>query len=197
MIEFNEKEMISAIVSGNKDAEKRFIEYYFHKVKLIVDVRMRNREDKQEIVNDILVAAIVKIRDGNYIVSETSDLTKYVHGIARNVINQYYKDHYSRAEKESKVEITIKDSLNSGDFGVLTYEEAEQIELKQKIWENSISKLKPKYRKVIYLKYYENLSIGEIGDIMKISNQKVSDYLKYSKQLLNRDLRKKIKKYFP
>jgi len=191
MIIENEKELLAAIIQGNQNAEKEFIDSYYRKIKLIVDVRMRNREDKQEIVNDILVAAIIKIRERKYIYDENSSLTKYVHGIAKNIINQYYRDYYHRTEKEDQVEQMISDKHNLMDYGKLYYEEQEEIENRKKMWARSISKLKLKYRKVIYLRYFENLSIGKISELMEITPQMVSDYLKYSKQLLMKDLKRR------
>jgi RNA polymerase sigma-70 factor (ECF subfamily) len=191
MAGIKEKELVTAIVNGNQDAEKTFVEYYFKKIKLIVDVRLRNREDKQEIIDDILIAAIIKIREQKYIAGENSSLTKYVHGIARNIINQYYKDFYSRTDKEIRVEQVIYENLEKKDYGKIIYEEQEELEYKKKIWAEAISKLKQKYRKVIYLRFYENMSIGEISEIMEISPQKVSDYIKYSKILLFKEMTKK------
>ena len=187
----NEKELVAAIIHGDQKAEKEFVDSFYRKIKLIVDVRMRNREDKQEIINDILVAAIIKIREQKYIISENSSLTKYVHGIARNVINQYYKDYYYRTEREDQLKQIVSEMHELTAYGKLDYEEEEELEHKKRIWAKSISKLKLKYKKVIYLRYYENLSISEISRIMKISSPKVSDYLKYSKQLLMKDLKRK------
>lgn len=40
----NEKELAAAIIYGTQNADKEFVDYYFGKIKLIVDVRMRNKE---------------------------------------------------------------------------------------------------------------------------------------------------------
>jgi RNA polymerase sigma factor (sigma-70 family) len=192
MPDLNEIELVTAIVEGDKAAEKVFVEFYFRKIKLIVDVRMRNREDKQEIIDDILIAALVKIREQKYISGENSSLTKYVHGIARNVINQYYKDYYSRTEKETQVEEMIFDKHKHSDYGKIIFEDKQEQEINQKIWAEAISNLKRKYREAIYLKFYKDLSIGEISEIMGIAPQKVSDYLKYAKVLLFKELAKKV-----
>jgi RNA polymerase sigma-70 factor (ECF subfamily) len=188
----NEKELVNSIILGDKNAEKQFVEYYYDKVKLIVDIRLWNREDRQEIVNDILVAAIIKIRAEKFIFSENSSLTKYVHGITRNTITQYYKDYYYRIDKERELEEKISQSSNPLDSREAEYEEKDDIEFNKRVWAESISKLKKKYRKVIYLKYYQDLSIGEISEIMDIPPQKVSDYLKYAKQLLLKAFKNKI-----
>jgi RNA polymerase sigma factor (sigma-70 family) len=191
MAEINEKELVTGIINGNEEAEKAFVEYYFTKIKLIVEVRIRNREDRQEIINDILMAAIINIREQKYMRTDKSSLTRYVHGIARNIINQYYKDFYGRAEKEAHVEQVVIERQKFKDYEQLKYEEKEESEQNRKIWSGAIAIMKPKYRKVIYLKFYENLSISKIAEIMDISNQKVSDYLKYSKKLLFNELRGK------
>ncbi len=191
MVGLKEKELVTEIINGNQDAEKAFVEHYFRKIKLIVEVRLRNREDRQEIIDDILIAAIIKIREQKYLSTDNSSLTKYVHGIARNIINQYYKDFYGRSEKETHVEQAVLDKQKVADYEGIKYEEKEEIDIKKKIWAGAIAKMKAKYRRVIYLKYYEDMSISEIAAVMDISNQKVSDYLKYSKKLLYNELRGK------
>ena len=187
----NEKELVTSIIRGDKKAEKKFVDSYYNKIKLIVDVRMRNREDKQEIVNDILIAAIIKIREQKYICGENSSLTKYVHGIARNIINQYYKDYYYKIDREDQLQQVVSEMHDLLDYGKFDYEEKEELANKRKRWTKSISKLKLKYKKVIYYKFYKNLSISEISEIMNIPPQKVSDYIKYSKHLLMKDIKRK------
>ena len=46
MTGLNEKELVIQIINGNQDAERTFVECYFRKIKLIVEVRLRNRDDR-------------------------------------------------------------------------------------------------------------------------------------------------------
>ena len=63
----------------------------------------------------------------------------------------------------------------------------EQSELHD-IWE-CIRKLKPKYRVVVYLFYYEGYVIKEIADILHISNTAVTTRLSRARQILVEELK--------
>lgn len=74
-------------------------------------------------------------------------------------------------------------------------EEAEEIlseqPVLQGIWE-SIRKLKPKYRIVVYLFYYEGYTVKEIADILHISGTAVTTRLSRARQVLEAELREEV-----
>ncbi len=74
-------------------------------------------------------------------------------------------------------------------------EEAEEIlseqPVLQGIWE-SIRKLKPKYRIVVYLFYYEGYTVKEIADILHISRTAVTTRLSRARQVLEAELREEV-----
>lgn len=74
-------------------------------------------------------------------------------------------------------------------------EEAEEILSEQPalqgIWE-SIRKLKPKYRIVMYLFYYEGYTVKEIADILHISGTAVTTRLSRARQVLEAELREEV-----
>lgn len=61
----------------------------------------------------------------------------------------------------------------------------------QGIWE-SIRKLKPKYRIVVYLFYYEGYTVKEIADILHISGTAVTTRLSRARQVLEAELREEV-----
>ncbi len=180
----NEKDLITRIHQNDSAAENEFVSVYYSKIRMIVSMRINDREDQKELINDILIAAIEKIRSGNYDLNRESTLSKYVFGITRNLITQYLKDYYKKRDRDER----LKHELLGNTLNVKTekfeFEKREEIEQNKKIWRNLIEQLKPKYREIIYSRYYKNLSVAEISKEMNLTPQKVSDYLKYSKQLL-------------
>ena len=74
-------------------------------------------------------------------------------------------------------------------------EEAEEIlseqPVLQGIWE-SIRKLKPKYRIVVYMFYYEGYTVKEIADILHISGTAVTTRLSRARQVLEAELREEV-----
>lgn len=74
----------------------------------------------------------------------------------------------------------------------------EEERLKEKIWIEQpelhdiwecIRKLKPKYRVVVYLFYYEGYVTKEIADILHISNTAVTTRLSRARQILVEELK--------
>ena len=185
----DEKGLIVKIRQNDTVAENYFHSVYSSKIRIIVSVRVNQFEDRQEIVNDILLAAINNIKDGKYDSNRDSNISKYIHGIAKNKITQYFRDYYREREREKILSEELRESSDEY-INQNVLEENEEFENRQKILRDSINKLKPKYRKVVYLRYYKNLSVAEISKMMNITSQKVSDYLKYSKQLLMQNTKK-------
>ena len=50
----------------------------------------------------------------------------------------------------------------------------------------AIKKLKPKYREVLYLYYYKDLSMEEVAEKLGISPRRVSERVNYSQKLLKK-----------
>ena len=71
---------------------------------------------------------------------------------------------------------------------------AEEYELERKetqdILRNLLKKLKLKYKEVLYLKYYEELSVNEISERIKLPPRRVSERLHYGVKLLRRECKK-------
>ena len=179
-----EKDLIKRIHQKDSVAEKEFVSSYYSKIKMIVIMRINDREDQKELINDILVAALLNLRNNNFDLERESGLSKYIYGITRNKITQYLKDYYKKRERDEIINEEILVSSINAKTEKFEFEKREETEQNKKIWRNLVEQLKPKYREVIYLRYYKNFSISEISEEMNLPPQKISDYLKYSKQLL-------------
>jgi RNA polymerase sigma-70 factor (ECF subfamily) len=77
----------------------------------------------------------------------------------------------------------------------LEEEQEEQLLFEQPVqhdvWEG-IRKLKPKYRIVVYLFYYEGYAIKEIADILHISGTAVTTRLSRARRLLEETLKEEV-----
>ncbi|MBN1302186.1 MAG: sigma-70 family RNA polymerase sigma factor [Melioribacteraceae bacterium] len=190
----SEKTLVQKIRNKDSAAESEIYHYYYPKVKMIIGTRISDGDDQKDIINDIMVAIIVNLRDGKFNPGNESTLGKYVNGIIRNRLTQYFKDIYQKRNKISNNPDGNIENLPDNEKFVHNMESNEEEEIKTDILRKIIENLKPKYRKVIILRYFENKSVSEISNEMELTDQKVSDYLKYSKQLISKEL-KKIKHY--
>jgi RNA polymerase sigma factor (sigma-70 family) len=195
----NEKELelISLIRKGNVLAESKLIKEYYPKINLIVAMRVKNQDDQMEVVNDILLGIIMKIRDGSFDETRGTPLSHYINGIISNNITQYFKEYYKEHDRVEKIGDHVAEKLESLKQFSTQIENVEDLGNKKAMWRDLIEQLRPKYKKVMYLRFYENKSVIEIGKQMRLSPQKVSDYIKYSKQLLLKEISgEKKTKYF-
>ncbi|MDE5697279.1 MAG: RNA polymerase sigma factor [Lachnospiraceae bacterium] len=69
----------------------------------------------------------------------------------------------------------------------LLFEQPEQ----KGVWE-CIQKLKPKYRIVVYLFYYEGYAVREIADILHISGTAVTTRLSRARRILEEELKEEV-----
>jgi RNA polymerase sigma-70 factor (ECF subfamily) len=61
-------------------------------------------------------------------------------------------------------------------------------ELSEKV-KKALGRLKPKYRDVLYLYYYQELSREEVASSLGISTRKVSELVNYALKLLRKELK--------
>jgi RNA polymerase sigma-70 factor (ECF subfamily) len=187
---YNQNDIVASIRNDDPAAEKELVNLFYRKVRMIVSLSVNDDEDRKELINDILIAVVLKIRSGSFDPERDSSLTNYVYGITRNIINQYLKKLYRRKDIDEQLRRELPENHIIRDIEKSEFEKNEERERNKKMLRKLIDGLKPKYRDVIYFRYYDNLSVAEISKKMDISPQKVSDYLKYAKQLLMQDLPK-------
>jgi RNA polymerase sigma-70 factor (ECF subfamily) len=180
----NQNDIVTSIRNNDPAAENELVKLYYRRIRMIVSLSVNDSEDRKEIINDILIAVILKIRNGSFDAEKESSLTSYVYGITRNSINQYLKKLYKKRHLDQKLRTELPENHIVSSVEKSEFEKNQESENNKKMIRKLINGLKPKYRNVIYFRYYDNLSVAEISKKMGIPPQKVSDYLKYAKQLL-------------
>ena len=90
----------------------------------------------------------------------------------------------------------MMNAVNIEDAVIVSEEEQEEQLLFEQpvqhdVWEG-IRKLKPKYRIVVYLFYYEGYAIKEIADILHISGTAVTTRLSRARRLLEETLKDEV-----
>jgi len=149
-----------------------------------VEIRVgRDNDQFDDIVHDTIVAIFESI-ERTYEIDKSASLGSYVYGITNNKIRDYYRD--SKKEAELYQDIAL-DSLISATNAEITLEREEF----QKQLKKEISKLKEKYRIVLYLRYYEGLTISQLSEKIKLPPKRVSERLHYALMLLKKNLQKK------
>ena len=126
----------------------------------------------EDVVNEIITNVIEKIRKGEF--RGESSIGTFIYTITSRRIIDYIR-------QKSKV-------LKHVPEPTLYPHPHEYIENKEKaeIMAKAIKKLKPKYREVLYLYYYKDLSREEVAQKLGIPPRRVSERVNYSQKLLKK-----------
>ncbi len=143
-----------------KDAEAFGILYntYIDRIYRFVYFKIGNKEEAEDATNDIF------LRTWNYLIGSpkkpVQSLSGLLYSIARNTVIDIYRERAKKQivamEKEEFEQIKSNENL------------LESLEIKQNTTqiEKHIRSLKQEYQEVIILHYIEELSIGEIAEML-------------------------------
>ncbi|MCX7973998.1 MAG: sigma-70 family RNA polymerase sigma factor [Candidatus Aminicenantes bacterium] len=134
----------------------------------------------EDIVQDVLTQVISKLQKGEF--REECSLGTFIYTITKRRIIDCIRQK-AKASSEKIEEIA---SLGGPEEDFLKKERAEIIS-------QTLFKLKPKFREILYLYYYKELSREEVAARLGLSVRQVSERLYYAQKILARSLRK----FFP
>lgn len=160
----------------NKDKELN-LEEIVTKYRLVVGFRVKkslgaSNPDWEDVVNEIILNVLEKIKKGEF--RGESSIGTFIYTITSRRIVDYIR-------QKSKV-------LRHAPEPKPLPTPHEQIENKERaeLIARAIKKLKPKYREILYLYYYRDLSREEVARKLGISARRVSERVNYSQKLLRK-----------
>lgn len=132
--------------------------------------------DWEDIVNEIMVNVIEKIESGKF--RGESTVGTFIYTITSRRIIDFIR-------QKSKV---LKYAPEPDPFPS-PYDQVENKE-KSLVIAEKIEKLKPKYKEILYLYYYKELSREEVAKRLNISPRRVSERVNYAQKLLKNMIKK-------
>jgi RNA polymerase sigma-70 factor (ECF subfamily) len=142
------------------------------RVKKSIGVQTPEWED---VVNEIMINVVEKLKKGEF--RGDSSIGTFIYTITSRRIIDFIR-------KKSKV---LKHAPEPNPY-LSPQEQAEKRERAQWIAE-AIEKLKPKYKEVLNLYYYQELSREEVAKKLRISPRRVSERVNYAQKLLRKVLK--------
>lgn len=128
--------------------------------------------DWEDVVNEIMVNVIEKLEAGQF--RGDSSIGTFIYTItSRRIVD------YIRAKSKSLKYVPEPSSFSSPQEQIENKERAEQVA-------RCLEKLKPKYKKILYLYYYKDLSREEVANKLGISPRRVSERVNYAQKLLRK-----------
>lgn len=158
----------------NKDID---IDAIVAKYRPVVSFRVKKSigvqtPDWEDVVNEIMINVVEKLKKGEF--RGDSSVGTFIYTITSRRIIDFIR-------KKSKV---LKHAPEPNPY-LSPHEHVENIERAQWI-ADSIKKLKPKYKEVLFLYYYKELSREEVAKELKISPRRVSERVNYAQKLLRK-----------
>lgn len=132
--------------------------------------------DWEDIVNEIMVNTIEKVKDGDF--RGDSSIGTFIYTITSRRIIDFIR------EKNKELKYAPEPAQFPSPY--------EQVENKErsKLLAEKLEKLKPKYKEVLYLYFYKDLSRAEVAKRLGISPRRVSERVNYAQKLLRKLIEK-------
>lgn len=164
-------------------SEKEIISAYKDKVVSVVRYRLGNRnEDYKDVANEILMAVLLSLREGRYDPSKGKSLESYIWGIVHNKIKDYYQ--WKTRQKDLQAKASLEMDFIGDDPSRLEQQEYRDF------LRRMLNSLSLKYQQVLYLRYFENISVNEIAQQLNIEPRRVSERIHYGLSLLKKKCKK-------
>lgn len=132
--------------------------------------------DWEDVVNEIMLNTIEKLKKGEF--RGESSIGTFIYTITSRRIVDFIRQK-SKVLKHAPEPATFPSPHEQ-------IENKERAELMTKILE----KIKPKYKEVLYLYYYKELSREEVAQRLGISPRRVSERVNYAQKLLRKMMKK-------
>lgn len=155
-----DSELIQKILSRDRRAMHAFYVAYAPRLRSFIRTKVANPQDAEEILQDSLFSFLEAIRD----FESRASLKTFLFSITSHKIIDFY-----RRKKLKQVVFSRLPYLEELISPVLNPEEELDVtQFREKVT-NTFSRLLPRYRQILTLKYLDNVSVREIARKLAIS----------------------------
>jgi RNA polymerase sigma-70 factor (ECF subfamily) len=176
----NDEDLVSLIIKGDKELFGELIERYESKLTRYVKRFTQHPDDVSDIIQIVFIKAYTHLQSFD----TSRSFNSWIYRIAHNESVTYLKK-----KGNEKVSFIDFDTFLPHPFA---QEEADDHTVKREmreLMEISLANISPKYREVLILYYYEELSYQEIADVLHIPTATVGVRIKRGKESLKKKLR--------
>ncbi len=187
-----EKELIENIINGNLTDFTTLIEPYYEKLYLKVRSIIKDPDESYDVLQEALISAYNSLNKfkGN------SSIYTWLYKIVVNKSIDYLK----RKKKKDKIQYSFKKSYDDreeeGYNSYKNYYELQENYEQNELFEyliDLIENMDKKYKEILIMKYFDELSYEEIADIKQIKLGTVKSRLNKAKEILKKKLIKENK----
>jgi RNA polymerase sigma factor (sigma-70 family) len=156
--------LLARIQHGDREAERIVLQEYQRAILRIATVRTRDAEVGKDLCQEILIAVLKALRAGG--LREQEKLSAFIQGVARNVINNYFRCKVRRAEDDlTDVEEKLADPSNA----VERFENDER----RLLFRRELARCSMVDQKILLLSLVDGKALTEVANEMGISYEAV------------------------
>jgi RNA polymerase sigma-70 factor (ECF subfamily) len=152
---------VAGIAAGDAAAEAAFAVHFAPRVRAMLRARLRQADAVLDLTQDTLVAAILALRKGQ--LREPDRLPAFVHGVARNLVNNHLRGEHRRGE--SPLDDDVAASLPAID--------SRADEERRGMVSKGLASIAPADREVLQLTLVDGLHPREIAQRLSLSSDTV------------------------
>lgn len=182
MDNFDEAEVVIEAKKNDQSFIKLY-ETYLGKIYKYIYYRVNSREEAEDLTSDVFHSALRSLPKFNL---EKGSFLAWLYTIAHNKVIDYYK-------KSSKKDLNLADFESQLESPDLSSKEHNREYLRVQVAQ-VLGELRPRYQQIISLKFFSELTLGEIAKIMNCKAENVSVLLFRALKRFEEKLLKKIPK---
>ncbi len=176
----SDEELVALVIQGDKEIFGELIERYEAKLTRYVMRFTQQTEDVSDIIQVVFIKAYTNLQSFD----RTRSFNSWIYRIAHNESVNHLKKR--GGEKVAFIDFDTffphPFAKEESDSLSLSREDKEQLDI-------SLSEISPKYREVLVLYYYDELSYQEIADVLHIPIATVGVRIKRGKESLQKVLK--------
>lgn len=174
----SDQELVDGILRSSERHFNALYERYFQRVYSFVYLRLHNRSDVEEVVQEVFTAAYRSV--GSW--KGTSSLSSWLYGIAKNTANNHIRRSKAQDLRIERAQWELVRSHESSSQ--CTPEDALNLHRCEEVLRERLQSVSAWHAEAFLLRHFEDLSIGEIAERVSRSNDAVRSSLYRTKKML-------------
>ena len=153
--------LVERIRSGDGTAEDELVRFVSPRVFAMLVARTRDREVARDLLQDILIAVLRSVRDGA--VRDPERLIPFVHGTARNVVNNYFRDKVREPKTEELNDI----------YADIVNQDAQEATERERLVRQALATVDEIDRRIVLMTMVDGRKPGDIAERLGLSSEVV------------------------
>ena len=153
--------LVDRIRSGDGAAEEELVRFVSPRVFAMLVARTRDREVARDLLQDVLIAVLRSVREGA--LRDSERLVPFIHGTARNLVNNYFRDKVRQPKTEELSDIHAE----------VVNHEALEAESRERLVRQALSMVDETDRQIVLMTMVDGRKPGDIAERLGLSPEVV------------------------